>query len=107
MKIYYEPYPGFNNSSSDGLIFGEPEEFKLLREIGVEYIFYKISQKGLAYNFWPIMDQLSPEQRQVLLSHAYIICNNNSAGIFKFRELFRDELQRLADCEIEPGMFKR
>jgi hypothetical protein len=114
MKIYYELYSGYNKKYdfmySDDMVlefsFVEPEEPKLLREIGVSEITERgrfiFSAKALS-----LMEQLLPEQIRVLLSHAYRIygyhwCSSKSKFIYKLRH----EVEQIAKQEIEPGMFK-
>ncbi|MHA2218042.1 MAG: hypothetical protein ACXACY_19075 [Candidatus Hodarchaeales archaeon] len=106
MKIYYEPYKGYNSITGSASFFAfiEPEKHRLLREIGVDYILYEITRNAHHYYMRPsLMTQLLVEQRQVLMSHVYIYFNMYGNN---FRKPFRDELQRLADCEVEPGMFR-
>jgi hypothetical protein len=73
MKIYYEPFPGFSRNYDflfedymvRRLSFLEPEEPKLLKEIGVGYIVDEIAKKeGYIFSFaeLPLMEQLLPEQ---------------------------------------------
>jgi hypothetical protein len=103
MKIHYEPYTGFNERHDFGnegfsldLSFLEPEEPKLLKEIGVfKYSFYRLSS----------MSQLLPEQIRILMSHAYVVATLTST-----KNMFADEfysiVRRIAEQEIEPGMFR-
>jgi hypothetical protein len=60
MKIHYEPYSGYNRRYdfmySDDMVlefsFIEPEEPKLLREIGVNYVVEEITKEdGFIYSF--------------------------------------------------------
>ncbi|MHA2218541.1 MAG: hypothetical protein ACXACY_21660 [Candidatus Hodarchaeales archaeon] len=118
MKIYYEPYLGYNKRYDfrypDTLVlklsFIEPEEPKLMREIGVDYIVKEVTEKdGFKYSFTKLslMEQLLPEQMRVLLSHAYRICNHHRLfSKFQFIRIFRNEVKQIAEQEIEPGMFK-
>jgi hypothetical protein len=93
------------------LSFVEPEEPKLIREIGVGYIVERIVA-GDGYSFrGPLMKQLLPEQIRILLSHAYRIyhhlCNFNPfTSQPRFVDQFRYEVEQIAKQEIEPGMFK-
>ncbi|MHA2218914.1 MAG: hypothetical protein ACXACY_23580 [Candidatus Hodarchaeales archaeon] len=115
MKIYYEPYRGFNNSYDFAIedssvmkfSFTEPEEPRLIREIGVDYIVNEITKRyGFSYSFrLLLMKQLLPEQIRVLWSHAYRIYSHTSSKI-QFIPRFRSEVEQIAKQEIEPGMFK-
>jgi hypothetical protein len=116
MKIRYEPFPGFNNRhdflfSNDAVInlsFIEPEEPKLLREIGVDYIIKGITERDSLFKYsfrGPLMEQLLPEQIRVLLSHAYKISGKFIRKSQFVRE-FRNEVEQIAKQEIEPGIFK-
>jgi hypothetical protein len=81
MKIYYELYQGFNkefdfmytDDAAMRLSFVEPEEPRLIREIGVNHIVEGITERnGFVFCFYdPLMGQLLPEQIRVLWSHAY------------------------------------
>ncbi|MHA2218919.1 MAG: hypothetical protein ACXACY_23605 [Candidatus Hodarchaeales archaeon] len=115
MKIHYEPYTGFNERHDFGnegfsldLSFLEPEEPKLLKEIGVDYIVKEIMKKnGFKYSFYRLssMSQLLPEQIRILMSHAYVVATLTST-----KNMFADEfysiVRRIAEQEIEPGMFR-
>jgi hypothetical protein len=114
MKIRYEPFPGFNNrhdflfsnGAVENLSFVEPEEPRLLREIGVNYIVKGITERnGFNYYLEPlIMKQLLPEQIRVLVSHAHkIACLITK---YQFIPRFRNEVKQIAKQEIEPGMFR-
>ncbi|MHA2219357.1 MAG: hypothetical protein ACXACY_25875 [Candidatus Hodarchaeales archaeon] len=115
MKIYYEPYPGYNekydfiylHTTVMDLSFTEPEEPRLMREIGVNCIIDGI-MVGSDYSFTELslMKQLLPEQIRVLFSHAYRIYNSYCFSQVQFIFKFRDEVRQLARQEIEPGMFK-
>jgi hypothetical protein len=115
MKIHYEPFPGFNKEFDfmypDTLIlelsFTEPEEPKLLKEIGVDYIVEKIT-KGDGYSFEGLlMKQLLPEQIRVLLSHTYrVFYYRLPTSQPRFVDLLYIEFQQIAKQEIEPGIFK-
>jgi hypothetical protein len=112
MKIHYEPFPGFNkefdfmytDDAAMRLSSTEPEEPKLLKEIGVNHIVEGITERnGFVFCIYdPLMGQLLPEQIRVLWSHAYRVydhCFSKSEFISKF--------QQIAKQEIEPGMFKK
>jgi hypothetical protein len=114
MKIHYEPYSGFNRRYDfiylDGTVmslsFTEPEEPRLMREIGVGYIVEGIIVVD-GYSFrGPLMEQLLPEQIRVLLSHAYRIYFRTPIPQFHFINQLRNEVEQIAKQEIEPGMFK-
>ncbi|MHA2218916.1 MAG: hypothetical protein ACXACY_23590 [Candidatus Hodarchaeales archaeon] len=117
MKIYYEPYRGFNkiydftypNNMVMELSFIEPEEPKLMREIGVDYIVGKITKRnGFIYLFTELslMEQLLPEQIRVLWSHAFRIYHYYQfLSKSRFTTRFRNEVKKIAEQEIEPGMF--
>ncbi|MHA2218536.1 MAG: hypothetical protein ACXACY_21635 [Candidatus Hodarchaeales archaeon] len=116
MKIHYEPFPGFNKEFdfmyTDDIVinlsFIEPEEPKLLREIGVDYIIKGITERdGFTYSFTELslMEQLLPEQIRVLLSHAYKI-SEKFIRKSQFIRIFHNEVEQIAKQEIEPGMFK-
>jgi hypothetical protein len=112
MKIYYEPYRGYNKKYdfvyTDDVVlefsFTEPEEPKLIREIGVDYIIEGITERdGFSYYLEPlIMRQLLPEQIRVLMSHAFRIPFSE----LHFVNQLRNEVEQLAKQEIEPGIFK-
>jgi hypothetical protein len=78
--------------------FVEPEESRLMREIGVDYIVDFIGE--------PLTKQLLPEQIRVLLSHAYRIYGYYCFSKLQFIREFRREVEQIAKQEIEPGMFK-
>ncbi|MHA2218039.1 MAG: hypothetical protein ACXACY_19060 [Candidatus Hodarchaeales archaeon] len=116
MKIHYEPYQGYNEKydfGSQGVSLNmshpEPSNPKLLKEIGVGYIVEEITKRtSFYYNFreLSLLKQLLPEQIRVLLSHAYRIydyhwCSSKS----QFIRIFRNEVEQIAEQEIEPGMF--
>jgi hypothetical protein len=115
MKIHYEPYRGFNkqhdfiyidNAVMD-LSFIEPEEPKLLEEIGVNYIVNEITKRnGYSLVELSLMEQLLPEQIRVLWSHAYRIFYYRPISQSQFVCEFRHEVEQIAKQEIEPGMFK-
>ncbi|MHA2218539.1 MAG: hypothetical protein ACXACY_21650 [Candidatus Hodarchaeales archaeon] len=116
MKIRYEPFPGFNNrhdflfsnDAVENLSFIEPEEPKLIRKIGVDYIVKEVVKDSLfKYSFTRslLMEQLLPEQIRVLLSHAYKISGKFIRKSQFVRE-FRNEVEQIAKQEIEPGIFK-
>jgi hypothetical protein len=75
MKIYYELFLGFNEEfdfmyTDDEVMrysFVEPEEPRLMREIGVDYIVEGITERN-SYFFAesPLTRQLLPEQIRVL-----------------------------------------
>jgi hypothetical protein len=97
------------------LSFIEPEEPKLLEEIGVNYIVNEITKRnGYSLVELSLMEQLLPEQIRVLWSHAYRIFYYHAYRIFYYRPIsqsqfvceFRHEVEQIAKQEIEPGMFK-
>jgi hypothetical protein len=104
MKIYYEPYRGFNriydfvysNDIVMDLSFMEPEEPRLMREMGVDYIVNGIIV-GDTYSFrGPLMEQLLPEQIRVLLSHAYKAFYHPSTLQVRFVDRFCREVEQIA-----------
>jgi hypothetical protein len=108
MKIYYEPYRGFNriydfvylNDIVMDLSFVEPEEPRLMREMGVDYIVDGIIV-GDTYSLrGPLMKQLLPEQIRVLLSHAYKAFYHPSTLQVRFVDRFRREVEQIAKQEI-------
>jgi hypothetical protein len=117
MKIHYEPYQGFNDrfdfiftdDTVMGFSFIEPEEPRLMREIGVDYIVEGVTEKyGFKYSFTELslMEQLLPEQIRVLFSHACKIAYLTGLKS-QFIPKFRNEVEQIAKQEIEPGIFKR
>jgi hypothetical protein len=115
MKIYYEPFPGFNkeydfiftDDTVMDLSFTEPEEPRLMREIGVNCIIDGIMVGSGGYSFTGLlMKQLLPEQIRVLLSHTYRIYCYQSVSRLRFVDQLHIEVEQIAKQEIEPGMFK-
>ncbi|MHA2218917.1 MAG: hypothetical protein ACXACY_23595 [Candidatus Hodarchaeales archaeon] len=118
MKIHYEPYPGFNekydfdfgDDAAMRLSFVEPEEPKLMREIGVNYIVEEITERyGFIFSAQVslLMEQLIPEQIRVLVSHAYKIYHSyRPFSKSYFIDRLHIEFQQIAKQEIEPGVFK-
>jgi hypothetical protein len=115
MKIHHEPYSGYNrrynfiftDDAVMSLSFTEPEEPRLMREIGVDYIIEGVIVRiGFNYSFKGLlMKQLLPEQIRVLWSHAYRIYNDCSSKV-QFILRLHDEVEQIARQEIGPGMFK-
>ncbi|MHA2218910.1 MAG: hypothetical protein ACXACY_23560, partial [Candidatus Hodarchaeales archaeon] len=116
MKIYYEPFPGFNKEydfifTDDAVMdlsFTEPEEPRLLREIGADYIVEGIMVGSGYYFTGLLMKQLIPEQIRVLWSHAYRVYYRpfNQFNPFtphprlpRFVDRFRNEVEQIAKQE--------
>jgi hypothetical protein len=88
------------------LTFVEPEEPRLIREIGVNHIVEGITERnGFVFCFYdPLMEQLLPEQIRVLWSHAYRIYGYHCSSKSEFISKFRHEVEQIARQEIEPGI---
>ncbi|MHA2218547.1 MAG: hypothetical protein ACXACY_21690, partial [Candidatus Hodarchaeales archaeon] len=114
MKILFESPMRFNREydfvfedpNIMDLSFVEPEEPRLLKEIGVDYITDEITKRdrfNCSFRESPLTRQLLPEQIRVLLSHAHkiwMIVYSKS----QFIRIFHNEVKQIAEQEIEPGM---
>ncbi|MHA2218035.1 MAG: hypothetical protein ACXACY_19040 [Candidatus Hodarchaeales archaeon] len=101
MKIYNIPLSIYCRD----LHFAEPDEPKLLKDIGIDRIFFEVVRKtSFLYSFEAnFMEQLLMEQRCVLHNHAYIVM---TSVLSRFDEIYYEEIQSLSKSEIEPGIFK-